>query len=163
MSVRRVLVPEGELLNILECASPLEWRRYQQRHPEVWVNGRFERVDCSGFPPCISFRFENESQAVIDSLKSSLNSYDGKVKWLLVEHQRESLPGINWIICPSRMVEVKDEAVRAGVGAGEYLAQLEPGFGPVAYEDFVKLTEYIRQSLFGVEKGREKRVKGDSH
>ncbi|HBO3288861.1 TPA: hypothetical protein L4S14_001095 [Pseudomonas aeruginosa] len=147
MSTQRILDPEGELLNILECVSPLEWRRYQQRNPEVWINGHFERAERPEFPPYVSFRFKNENQVVIDRLKKALALYSGKIKWLLVEHKREFLSGTNWVICPSRMVEVREEAIQVGVSAGQYLAKYEPEFGPAAYDDLIDLTENIRRAF----------------
>ena len=153
MSVQRISAPEGELLNILEDVGPLEWRRYQQRNPEVLVNGCFERVERPEIPPYISFRFRHENQMVIDKLKASLLSYNGKVKWLLVEHKREALSGTNWVICPSRIVEVKGMAIQFGLSASQYLAQYEPEFGSVAYEDLARLTEYIRQAFSDTRQG----------
>ncbi|MBD9515035.1 hypothetical protein NK553_04090 [Pseudomonas sp. ZM23] len=147
MSTRRISAPEGDLLNVLEDISSLEWRRYQQRSPEVWLNGRFEKIERPEYPPYISFRFEHESQAVIARLKDSLLSYGGKIKWLLVEHKRDSLPGTNWMVCPEKMVEVREEAAQAGISTGQYLAQYEPEFGPAAYDDLVGLTEHIRRAF----------------
>ena len=148
MSSWRIPLPEGELLNILGDISPLAWRRFRQRSPEVLIDGAFKKVDRPEIPPAISFRFEHESQEVIEKLKELLLSYNGKIKWVLDEHKRGRLPGTNWMICPSRVVELRGVASDLDITSEQYLAQYEPEFGLVAYEDIVDLTEYIRKAFF---------------
>ncbi|MEO7886126.1 MAG: hypothetical protein ABI893_07820 [Polaromonas sp.] len=143
-----ITVPEGALLNLIESLGSLAWRKHQQRYPQAWINNKFERVDESGFPPFISFPFEKEDAALIAALKEAVESFNGKVAWLLGEHKRTPLPGTNWIICPKRFWEILPTALDAGMSAGEYMAKHEPGFGPVAYEDLMALTTYLR-NIFG--------------
>ena len=45
MVVKEITDPEGSLLNILHKISPLTWRRYQQRYPEIWIKGHFEKLE----------------------------------------------------------------------------------------------------------------------
>lgn len=150
MTVRKITVPEGDLLNLLYEISPLEWRKYQQRYPEIWVGDHFEKVNRSEYPPCISFRFENENEIVIERLRYAVESYSGRVLWVLDEHKRDGLPGTNWTIGPSRLWEVREQASKLDLPPDEYLAQYEPEFGPVAYDELEGLTKHIRQAFPGV-------------
>ncbi|MBN6112952.1 hypothetical protein [Xanthomonas bonasiae] len=147
MFVKKIEVAEGDLLNFIYEISPLEWRKYQQRYPKVWVGDHFEKVDRSEYPPYISFRFEDEREVIIERLKQSIEKYSGKVSWVLNEHRREGLPGVNWTIGPSRLWEVKEQALKLGLTPAEYLAQYEPEFGPVAYSDLEGLAEHIRSAF----------------
>lgn len=147
VEVIRVLASEGELLNILYDLSPLEWRKYRQRNPEVWVVDHFERDNCSRLPPYIAFRFERESDFIISTLSDTISSYRGLVSWSLIGCRRYSFSGVNWVIEPARLKEVEAKAQDLGISSEEYLAQYEPDFGPTAFEDLAGLTEYVRQSL----------------
>lgn len=66
---------------------------------------------------------------------------------MLHEHKREGLPGTNWTIGPSRLWEVKEQALKLGLSSSQYLATYEPGFGPIAYDDLEGLAKHI-QSAF---------------
>ena len=101
-------------------------------------------------PPYVSFRFVADESGVVDKLQAAIDSYKGKVKWVMVAHQREGLPGINWMICPRRIQEASSLAKNFDMTAGQYLAETEPEFGPIAYDDFAKLEEYLRYELGGV-------------
>ncbi|WNW12253.1 hypothetical protein RRX38_14235 [Pseudomonas sp. DTU_2021_1001937_2_SI_NGA_ILE_001] len=147
MAVTKITAPEGDLLNLLYEISPLEWRKYQQRHPEIWADNHFERVNRSEYPPYISFRFEDENKAVIERLRQAVENYPGKIFWVLNEHKRDGLPGTNWTIGPSRLWDVKEQALKLGLTPDQYLAQYEPEFGPVAYDDLEGLTKHIRQAF----------------
>ncbi len=143
MNTSPITVPEGALLNLIERLGRLAWRKYQQRYPLVWIDGEFVTVDYSGFPPFISFRFENEDAKLMTRLKMAVESYEGAVAWVLDEHKRIALPGTNWIICPKRLREIQPAALKANKSAGEYMAEYESSFGPVAYEDLTILTAYL--------------------
>jgi hypothetical protein len=147
MTVHKITAPEGDLLNVLHEVSPLEWRKYQQRYPEIWVANCFKKVDRSGYPPYLSFRFVVEGDVVIEKLRLAVESYLGKVSWSLNEHKRDGLPGRNWTIKPRRVREVGEEALKLGLAPDEYLATYEPEFGAIAYDDLVGLTEHVRQVL----------------
>ncbi|MFE8645078.1 hypothetical protein ACFX58_08335 [Sphingomonas sp. NCPPB 2930] len=141
--------PEGALLNLIEDFGDLAWRKYQQRFPEVWIDNKFQREDRSGYPPFISFRFENEDPDFIGRLKSAIEGFNGAVVWVMGEHKRHALPGINRIVCPKKLLEINDsEILIPGVSAGKYMAEHEPGFGPLAYDDLLHLTAYLR-NIFG--------------
>ncbi|MHA6790230.1 hypothetical protein ACWA6H_21325 [Pseudomonas bijieensis] len=147
MTVHKITAPEGDLLNVLYEVSPLEWRKYQQRYPEIRVANSFQKVDRSGYPPYISFRFVVESDVVIAKLRLAVESYLGKVSWSLIEHKRDGLSGRNWTIKPRRVREIGEEALKLGLAPDEYFAEYEPKFGVTAYDDLVGLTEHIRQAF----------------
>lgn len=144
MSTTPITAEEGLLLNLIESLSRLEWRKYQQRYPEIWQENRFQRADYSEHPPFISFRFQDEDVELIGRLKQTVESYKGIVEWVMIGHKRDGLPGTNWMICPKRLREASNAALDSGVPAGQYMAEHEPEFGPVAYEDLLALTEYLR-------------------
>lgn len=138
-----IAAPEGALLNLIESLGSLAWHKYQQRYPQAWINNKFQTVDDSGRPPFISFRFEHEDAALIARLKEAVESFRGKVEWTMGEHKRVYSPGTNRVICPKRFWEIKSIAEDAGMSAGQYMAEHEPAFGPVAYEDLAALTTYL--------------------
>lgn len=147
MNTSRIDLPEGDLLNVIEDLSPLVWRRYRSRVQRVLVDNRFIDIDRSDVPPFVAFRFASDDNEVIDRLSYVVDSYVGKLKWAMEGRQRRSLPGINWIICTSRMSEVLSMALDQEMSPGDYLAKTEPALGPVAYEDMVDLTRHVRKAF----------------
>ena len=136
--------PEGEILNIINALSPLEWQVYQHRYDD-----RFgEHIDYSSYPPFVSFRFKTENAEIIQLLKHTVENFCGQLKWHIFEHKRiHSLPGFNRVIEPYRMFEVMDLARKENLSSSEYLAKYEPELGPIAYSDLELLTENIRQAF----------------
>ncbi len=147
MGVTRVLDSEGELLNILHDLSALEWRKYRQRNPEVWMGDHFEREDRSRFPPYIAFRFKKENEYVISTLKEVVGSYIGLISWVLIGCERYASSGMNWVVEPVYIKEVEAKAQSLGLSSESYLAKYEPEFGSIAFEDLDGLTEYIRKKF----------------
>ncbi|KQZ29310.1 hypothetical protein [Duganella sp. Root1480D1] len=145
MNNASITVPEGQLLNLIEKLGSLAWRKYQQRFPEVWKDSKFQPEDRSGYPPFISFRFENEDPELVAQLKKAVDNFDGAVVWIMGGHKRDPLPGTNWIICPKRFWEISDSQLGLGVSAGKYLAEHDPSFGPIAYDDLLALTKYLNK------------------
>ncbi|QVW25675.1 hypothetical protein KJF94_09060 [Pseudomonas hormoni] len=143
----RIEEPEGELLNILHDISPLEWRKYQQRYPEVRVGNSFEREDRSGYPPYVAFRFENESDEIVNKLRLVLEGYLGRSVWRLVSHKRDGLSGINWMIGPARLWEISEAAEQENMTKGQYLSKYEPWVGPAAYDDLPGLIEHVSDAF----------------
>lgn len=144
MSTKAITPPERALLELIESLGSLSWRKYQQRYSQAWIDNKFQVVDDSTRPPFTSFRFEKEDEALIARIKSALASYKGNIDWVLGEHKRSPLPGTNWIICPKRYWEIQVAELNSGMSVGEYLAKHDPGFGPLAFEDLVALTAYLR-------------------
>lgn len=147
MTIEKISAIEGSLLNVLYEISPLAWRKYQQRYPNMWRNGSFEKIDRSAYPPYIAFRFEIENESVINRLRDLISSFSGRVIWMLDQHRRDGLPGTNWTIQPFRLKEVSGQAAKLGVMPNVYLAEYEPQFGALAYKDLEDLTQYIQRSF----------------
>lgn len=149
MSNAPITAQEGALLNLIDELGNLAWRKYQQRFPDVWINNRFQRDDCSGYPPFISFRFDIEDDELIAKLRRAVESYNGAIEWIVDEHKRQFVPGKNFSICPKRLLEVKNSGMLpSGISTGQYMAVHEPAFGPIAYDDLLALTAYLR-NIFG--------------
>lgn len=147
MSTYNIPDVEGNLLNIIEKISPLEWRRYKKRYYKLKVDKQSEEKDSLNESPFIAFRFEKESKEVIDKLKLLINNYRGKVEWEIYAHKREPLPGTNWVIRPLRISQVTALAEKIGLDPVEYLAKKEPEFGQVAFDDLNDLTKYIQDNF----------------
>jgi hypothetical protein len=135
---------EGHLLTVIAEIGVLEWQKYQQRFPKVRVGNEMQREDHSALPPFIAFRFECISKVDIDKLKAAVEGYKGALSWSIVGRSREGLPGINWMIAPSRVWDVGECALQVNMTAAVYLSIHEPLLGPVAYEDLIGLTEHVR-------------------
>lgn len=101
MSAQNILAQEGVLLNLIERLAPLAWRRFQRRFPEIWVVDHAEIHDHSSYPPCISFRFKDESNNVVENLKTAVHGYDGELQWTLQSRKREGMSGVIWSIMPA--------------------------------------------------------------
>lgn len=71
--VARIEDAEGELLNVLNDRSALEWRKYRQRYPKTWTGAHFQRTNHPMVPPYIAFRFEREDQDLILSLSHAVS------------------------------------------------------------------------------------------
>lgn len=147
MSTYNIQDIEGNLLNIIERISPLEWRRYKKRYYKLKVGNQSDEKDFLNESPFIAFRFEKESKEVINKLKLLINNYNGKVKWELCEHNRTPLPGTNWVIRPLKISQVTTLANKAGLDPVEYLAKNEPEFGSIAFDDLNDLTNYIQKNF----------------
>jgi len=145
MNTFRISAEEGQLLNLLDGLSELEWRKFQSLCVTVMAEGCQEEVDRSSWPSFISFRFRNEDQLLIDKLRDAVLIYNGRIAWVMVAHQRDGLPGVNWMICPKAMWEVRELAFQCGVSAGQYMAEHQPGFGLTAYDDLKGLTQHIKK------------------
>jgi len=133
---------ERILLGVIEKIGELEWKRYRQRYPEMWINDHFEKVDHSCYPPSTSFRFKDETPKVIELLRDILISYKGKIKWSLIEQAKEYGSGVNRCILPTYVKEIQEKEDKIHK-AYEYIAEHDPDFGAIAYEDLINLTEYI--------------------
>lgn len=138
---------EGKILNLIESLAPTEWRKYQERYPVAWIGNRMQRIDYSSRPPYWSFRFVRENPKLIKELTRALESYHGKVEWVMVYHERNSLPGKNWMICTKKSWLAREAALEAGISVGEYLSENEPEFGPNAYDDIGGLESHLRERL----------------
>jgi hypothetical protein len=141
MNVWRIQNSEGKLLNVLQDVSPLAWRKYRRRAPEGLLGSIRENGDLMELPPFVSFRFISPSEKIINTLRDALLSFEGKVRWALVEHKREPLPGSNWMICP------QTTAAAEFLNADEYLAKYDQTFIRIAFEDLNDLTEYVRKKF----------------
>lgn len=134
---------DRSLLYVIEKIGPLEWKRYNQRYPETWVNNNIERVDKSTRPPATSFRFRDENPKVITLLQEALDSYEGKIKWSLIGQTREYNPGTNRCVLPTYVEELR-EKTGSLTKVYDYISENNPDFGPVAFEDLIGLAEHVR-------------------
>jgi hypothetical protein len=148
MTTAEIFPPEMELIKFIESLGALVWSRYQQRFPQIWKINKFELTDRSSFPPFASFRFEKENPILINQLKDAVKTFKGTVTWVMGEHKRTPLPGSNWIICPQRFWEVNEIAANEFKSSGEYMAEHQPEFGPIAYNDILLLITHLKQYKF---------------
>lgn len=133
------------LLELIESLGETEWRKCVNSQYANKEHGAWVVKDQSGHPPVVSFRFKEEDPKVIYRLKVAVESYQGKVNWVLDEHKRDGLPGTNWTIKPSRLREIWARARELDLTPNQYMAKYEPDFGSIAYEDIINLTEHIRR------------------
>lgn len=134
----------AELLNLIDALGDREWQRFQSRHNSVLIDDQWQPADLSGYPPSCSFRFVKEDPQIIEQLKQAVDSYRGKVAWVMYGHNRSPLPGTNWVICTKRSREIGEEKGMGDHDVRVYMKKNEPEFSPVAYADLIGLTEHIR-------------------
>lgn len=137
--------PDGELLNYINNFSPVEWWHFGRRY-SVKADGKGTLVK-SFRPPHFSFRLEDEKYDDIQLIIQLVNSYNGDVKWEIIPHKRINLPGVNWVITPSRVVFFKDIAKEKGMTSEDYLATYQPEISDEEYNDVPGLTQWIKNGL----------------
>lgn len=135
------------LLTIIESLGETEWRKGSPSQMLVFEKGKEIIKDYSSHPPAICFRFKKENPEITQRLQCAVKDYKGKIRWEMSGRQRENLPGFNWCIEPSRVYEIQETARNLNLAPNQYMAIYEPEFGPVAYEDLIGLTEYIRSTF----------------
>ncbi|MBP2851825.1 hypothetical protein [Dickeya oryzae] len=138
---------ETVLLDFLESLGALEWRRYQSRIQNEWINDHFEKVDRSKYPPYTSFRYEKEDSRIIKLLEDAIKSYRGEVQWVMISQKKEYGSGINRCILPKYVEDIKEKIGTDTRKVNEYIIDHSPSFGPNAHEDLLELTKHIK-SIF---------------
>ncbi|WP_153228312.1 hypothetical protein [Achromobacter xylosoxidans] len=145
MSAQNILAQEGALLNLIERLAPLVWKRFQHRFSEIWIVDHAEIHDHSSYPPCISFRFKDESNNVVENLKLAIRDYDGELQWTLQPRKREGMSGVIWSIMPAEVLLKKKSLGDDLFNINEYFSKKFPSFGPVAYRDLDELTKHLER------------------
>lgn len=139
------MIQGRELLNVIEKIGTLAWYKFQTRYPLIEIKNKPKFTeDRSSYPPYTSFRFEHEDANIIQLLQNAIDSYDGKVEWVLHGQKKEYGSGINRVILPKKLHDAKEKANAEGVAVGKYMAENQPNFGPVAYEDLINLAEHVK-------------------
>jgi hypothetical protein len=136
--------PEGALLNFIRELGELEWRKYQHRSVVKLIDGERRIEDQSDHPPFVSFRFKHESETTVQRIRAAVANFSGNVCWGLFGHEREGLPGVNWLICPEVVQAGRSTALFHGLPAGDFMAKVEPTFAELAYKDLVGLELALR-------------------
>lgn len=135
---------ETVLLDFLESLGSLEWRRYQSRIQDEWINDHFEKVDRSQYPPYTSFRYEKEEPRIISLLEDAIKSYKGKVEWVMISQRKEYGSGINRCILPKYVVDIMGKIGTDTRKVNEYIIHHVPDFGFNAHEDLLEFTKHIK-------------------
>lgn len=137
-----------ELLDFIDTLDEVVWAKFEARRPTFsFKNTAPFSEDRSAKPPYTSFRFKNDNPELLEKLQLAVSEYKGQVEWSMSGHKRESLPGTNWLICPTRLLQIESIALSANLTPGDYMAQHEPKFGPVAYDDMRGLVQYLRRVM----------------
>lgn len=104
--------------------------------------------DRSARPPATSFRFKNEDPNIIELLQKAIDSYKGMLQWVMDGQKKEYGHGINWVIYPKHVPEMKNKSIKVyKLPVEKYMAEYEPDFGPLAYDDLKSLTQHVRSVL----------------
>ncbi|WP_025123988.1 hypothetical protein, partial [Serratia sp. H1w] len=103
-------------------------------------------------PPATSFRFNNEDQNIIELLQKAIDSYKGKLQWVMDSQKKEYGHGINRVIYPKHVHEMKNKAIKIyKLPVEKYMAKYEPEFGQLAYDDLKNLTQHVISVLKGAD------------
>ncbi|MDS0797391.1 hypothetical protein NUV26_35090 [Burkholderia pseudomultivorans] len=134
----------GELCDVIERISAIEWRKFQSRSVDIdFKRGGGVHEDRSTYPPYASFRFVTENNDLVIKIKSTVEGYKGAVEWVMTPHQRVSLPGRNWVIRPRFVEEVQAEIQGQAMNLDKYISKNYPGFSLIAYADMLGLVRHI--------------------
>ncbi|MBW7981805.1 hypothetical protein [Enterobacillus tribolii] len=134
-----------ELISVIEKLGEIEWQRCHSRYPVFRFKDQKEFTeDRSTRPPATSFRFKNEDPQIINLLQHAINSYKGKLQWIMDSQKKEYGSGINRVIYPKHVHDMKHKAIQIyKMPVEKYMALYEPEFGPIAYDDLVDLTKHV--------------------
>ena len=141
------LAKGNELVLLIQQIADLEWAKSAFSCPTYSVGNKKITEDRSSEPPYSSFRFKTEDPVLMQKLMESVDSYSGKVKWVMVGHDRITLPGRNWTICPKLTLDVEAQAESMGCTTSQYFKENMPEFGPTAYADMLNLVRYVDDAL----------------
>ena len=141
------MIIEGrELLDFIEQLDDVAWFKFESRYPIISIKGCETRnEDRSSRPPYTSFRFRKKNPNIISRLKAAVENYDGSIRWVMETYQRSSFPDTeNCIIYPEKLAAISHLAISANTTPGQYMEKIDPSFGPLAYENLGRLTQYLR-------------------
>lgn len=146
-----------ELLLVIRKYIDLEWVHCSRRFKKTFIDptnifdGELHIIDTANELPSTNFRPVNErnQQNFISFLKYAVESYRGKVDWILTGRQKTDTPEYNWGIEPAILhkQQIIDEAKKSNLTSKEYLAQRMPELGAVAYDDLINLAKYVDSYL----------------
>lgn len=146
-----------ELLLVIRKYLVLEWVHYSRRFKKTFIDptniidGKLCVIDTINELPSTNFRpvDERNQQDFISLLKHAIESYRGKIDWVLTGRQKTDTPEYNWGIEPAILhkQQIIDEAKKLNLTSKEYLAQKMPELGAVAYDDLVNLAKHVDSYL----------------
>ncbi|EPK8022981.1 hypothetical protein [Providencia rettgeri] len=147
----------NELLRILMKYIPIDWRRCSLGYKKAFVDptniidGEMYMIDTINELPSTHFRpiDERSHQDFIAILKAAVESYHGKIDWVLIGRQKTDTPEYNWGVEPAILREqsVINESKKLNLTAKKYLAQKMPELGPIAYADLINLAKHVDKYL----------------
>lgn len=146
-----------ELLLVIRKYLVLEWVHCSRRFKKTFIDqanildGKLCVIDTINELPSTNFRpvDERNQQDFIFLLKSAVESYSGKIDWLLTGRQKTNTSEYNWGVEPAILhkQQIIDEAKKLNLTSKEYLAQKMPELGAVAYDDLVNLAKHVDKYL----------------
>ncbi|WP_272525757.1 MULTISPECIES: hypothetical protein [unclassified Providencia] len=147
----------GELILVIRKYIDIEWNRTSRRFvkkyidPTNFIDGELYVADTINELPSTIFRpiDERNHQDFIAILKAAVESYHGKIDWVLAGRQKTNTPEYNWGVEPAilRDPRVIDESKKLSLTTKKYLAEQMPELGPVAYADLINLAKHVDKYL----------------
>ncbi|MEY0978891.1 hypothetical protein AB7196_23400 [Providencia rettgeri] len=147
----------GELILVIRKYIDIEWNRTSRRFvkkyidPTNFIDGELYVADTINELPSTIFRpiDERNHQDFIAILKAVVESYHGKIDWVLAGRQKTNTPEYNWGVEPAilRDPRVIDESKKLSLTTKKYLAEQMPELGPVAYADLINLAKHVDKYL----------------
>ena len=135
-----------ELLALVENYGEVEWRKYESRYPRILINNEPVTDWNSEAPPFTCFRFKGDQPELTEELKKAVESYQGKLQWVMKGHVRRDKT-INWIIHPKAVDDLLETALEQKISKTECVEKYMPGFAQPAFDDQLNLVEHIRHQL----------------
>ncbi|EPF8140752.1 hypothetical protein ACSVXJ_002512 [Providencia rettgeri] len=104
----------GELILVIRKYIDIEWNRTSRRFvkkyidPTNFIDGELYVADTINELPSTIFRPKDERnhQDFIAILKAAVESYHGKIDWVLAGRQKTNTPEYNWAVVPSIFLEL---------------------------------------------------------
>lgn len=145
MNIDALVSSEIELLDLIFGLNPLGWRRYRQHGLGSGDARGSDEPKTVMWCPFVAFRFAREDASLTKGLSEAVDAFRGALTWSLFGHEREGLPGTNWVIGPAKLFEVKGQAAGSRISAGEYLSRTDPSLVSAACHEFPLLVGHVRR------------------
>jgi hypothetical protein len=135
----------NKIVALLERYAELDWAKTISRNPTI--EGIGTSSDQSEHSPYVIFRLKNENNKLIELVRDAIETFRGRLAWVLVAHDRAPLPGTNWTICPKVTIDIATEAENANLSRRDYIRLRMPEVGPKAHDDLLDLFYHLQEKF----------------
>jgi hypothetical protein len=138
--------PGETLADILRLFGDIDWGRCGIiiRNDEDW-----------NYPPEVVWRYKEKDERRDQLISEAVETFNGKVQWIITFRDRERLGGRNWSIMPKRFKEFLNELENTQdiiestgtLSVDGAFSVIEPKVGLMANKELPQLAEHIKKTV----------------